>query len=98
MQAGDAGVRRTEGGAPGWRKVVGAGAWRELVLYGGGRRIDDNCARCPAVAAAVDEVEEATSLALASGGEILLSVLDPGTHLRPHCGKAVQVHIRLTLG
>jgi hypothetical protein len=24
--------------------VVGSGTWREIVLYGGGRRIDENCA------------------------------------------------------
>jgi hypothetical protein len=45
MAAGDVGVRLTECNrtnkangnncAPGWRKVVGSGAWREIVLYGG---------------------------------------------------------------
>lgn len=115
MRAGDDGVRRTEGlegvlagekenenekNTPGWRKVVGRGAWREIVLYGGGRRVDGNCAMCPAAAAAADAVASAASLALAGGGEILLSILDPGTHLRPHCGPSnnrLTVHLGLVV-
>lgn len=66
--------------------MVADGAWRELVLYGGGEKIVDNCQRCPKTCALLDKIPEATSLALAKGGEILISILEPGTHLRPHCG------------
>ena len=55
---------------------------------------------CPAAAAAADAVAEATSLALAGGGEILLSILDPGTTLRPHCGPSnnrLTVHVGLVV-
>eukprot|EP00959_Pyramimonas_sp_CCMP1952_P101131 2115528-Pyramimonas_sp.AAC.1 len=56
------------------RQVVAAGTWEELVLYGGGKRIDDNCHRLPFTAALLDLSEAAscaTGLALAKGGEIL---------------------------
>jgi hypothetical protein len=63
--AGDAGWRRTDGGGTGggWRQVVRAGRWNELVLYGGGRRVDANCALVPNTAAAMDAISEAVGLA-----------------------------------
>jgi len=94
MKAQSPGWRHTEAKRPGWRQVVADGAWRELVLYGGGEKIVANCQRCPKTCALLDKIPEATSLALAKGGEILISILEPGTHLRPHCGPSNN---RLTL-
>ncbi|KAK3285487.1 hypothetical protein CYMTET_6917 [Cymbomonas tetramitiformis] len=100
MDAGDAGWRCTSATKEGWRQVVAEGVWRELVLYGGGRRVDENCALCPRIAAIVDQIPEATTLARARGGEILLSILEPGTHLRAHCGPSnnrLTVHLGLVV-
>lgn len=68
--------------------LVAAGEWRELPLFGNGARHAENCARCPVTARTMEAVPEAVELAMAGGGETLFSVLQPGTHLRPHCGSS----------
>lgn len=58
--------------------------WDGYFFHRHGRRYDDNCARCPRTAAALD----ATSLVQIPGHapEALYSVLGPGSHIRPHTG------------
>lgn len=59
-------------------------SWNGYYFYRHGERRDDNCAACPATAAAL------SALPLAHvrehGPEVLYSVFTPGTHLLPHKG------------
>jgi aspartate beta-hydroxylase len=77
--------------------LVAAGEWNEFVLYGGGSRRADNCARCPITATAMARYKAAVDLAMAGGGEILFAFLKPGSHLRPHCG-ATNTRLTCHLG
>lgn len=58
--------------------------WDGFFFHRHGRRYDDNCARCPRTAAAL----QATTLVQIPGHapEALYSVLGPGSHIRPHTG------------
>lgn len=137
MRADSPGWRHTAADAPGWRQVVSRGAWNELVLFGGGERIEANCVAAPATLRAIESVPDATALARCGcsrddpdmfrstagqppqtklllfyatgfihttrrerGGEIIISILEPGTHLRPHCGPCnnrLTVHLGLVV-
>jgi len=75
--------------------VVGSGCWREHVLWAAGGRVHANCERLPVAAEALAEFcPEAVALAESGGGELLYSILAPGTTLLPHCGPSNN---RLTL-
>jgi len=63
MRADSPGWRHTAADAPGWRQVVSRGAWNELVLFGGGERIEANCVAAPATLRAIESVPDATALA-----------------------------------
>jgi aspartate beta-hydroxylase len=68
--------------------LVAAGKWTEFPLFGNGTKYTENCARCPVTAAIMERIAPAMELAFAGGGETLFSTLNPGTHLRPHCGSS----------
>ena len=55
--------------------LVVAGEWKEFALYGNGRKYEDNCIRCPATAAVMEQIAPAMELAFAGGGETLFSTL-----------------------
>ncbi|HEV7613012.1 MAG TPA: aspartyl/asparaginyl beta-hydroxylase domain-containing protein [Steroidobacteraceae bacterium] len=59
-------------------------SWNGYYFYRHGVRREDNCAACPATAAAIDELP--LSRVFGHGPEVLYSVFTPGTHLMPHRG------------
>ncbi len=65
-------------------QLVGNADWSAFFLWKDGARIEENCARCPATAAAI----EALPLDHLPGQapSILFSVLKPGAHIPPHHG------------
>ena len=66
------------------RGDVGPVSWNGYYFYRHGERRDDNAARCPRTAAAIDALP--LSIVPAHGPEVLYSVFTPGTHLLPHQG------------
>lgn len=62
----------------------GAPSWNGYYLHRHGERREDNCARCPATARALDALPLAR--VPGHGPEVLFSVFAPGTHLLPHRG------------
>jgi aspartate beta-hydroxylase len=66
------------------RAEQGPPTWNGYYFYRHGERRDDNCARCPRTAAAIDELP--LSRVPEHGPEVLFSVFTPGTHLLPHQG------------
>lgn len=57
------------------------GQWSLFYLYLHGRRVEENCRRCPETVRAVE------SLPLAATGETVFSFLTASTHIQAHCGK-----------
>lgn len=68
------------------------GDWNIYYLYVNGRKVPENCARCPETAKAIEAVPR-----LASEGLIFFSVLTPGTHILAHCGDT-NTRLRCHLG
>jgi aspartate beta-hydroxylase len=66
------------------RGDTGPVSWNGYYFYRHGERRDDNAARCPRTAAAIDALP--LSIVPAHGPEVLYSVFTPGTHLLPHQG------------
>jgi aspartate beta-hydroxylase len=58
--------------------------WTGYYFFRYGERREDNCARCPDTAHALERVP--LSYVRAHGPEVLFSVFTPGTHLLPHRG------------
>ena len=73
-------------------RVVAGGDWREHVLFGSGASSSADTA--PKTKALLRKVAPgAVSLAESGGGEVIFSVLAPGTHITPHCA---STNVRLT--
>ena len=70
----------------GWRRIVSSGAWTELPLFAGHAVVEQNCRLVPRTAHGIGTAPDATEVALCGAGECVISVLRPGTCLRPHCG------------
>ena len=64
--------------------TCGPVSWNGYYFYRHGERRDDNAARCPVTAAAIDALP--LSIVPEHGPEVLYSVFTPGTHLLPHQG------------
>lgn len=76
------------------QQLVANGAWDQLILYERGHRFDENCAALPAVAALLEQLPPEDM----SAGVVMLSKLDPGTHIAPHCGHTngrLRIHLGL---
>jgi hypothetical protein len=76
-------------------RVVTAGEWKEVVLFGSGREHHHAATqRTRAILRQCMTVnDDAISLCEAGGGEIIFSVLAPHTHIAPHCA---ATNLRLT--
>ncbi|MBN9528481.1 MAG: aspartyl/asparaginyl beta-hydroxylase domain-containing protein [Alphaproteobacteria bacterium] len=72
-----------------WHEPIYTGEWRVFGLYGFGHRMDENCARCPRSAAAVEAVPGLTTAGF--------SVMGAGTEILPHVGYTGRV-LRCHLG
>jgi aspartate beta-hydroxylase len=70
--------------------------WSSFHLYKAGQRVEENCRRCPATLAAVEELPLARTPG--HSPEVFFSILKPGTYIPPHFGLAnykVAVHLPL---
>jgi aspartate beta-hydroxylase len=87
-------AQRGGGFAPVEEPLLDAGRWDQVVLYEGGRRQDEACARFPFIAQVVEQIPEATTFGI---GVVTLSWLAPGSRVRPHCGRT-NAQLRVHLG
>jgi aspartyl/asparaginyl beta-hydroxylase (cupin superfamily) len=69
------------------------GSWDVLMLYERGRRLAENCARCPITT----RIVESHRIVRGPGGLIYFSRLAPGTRVAPHAGPT-NLRLRLHLG
>ncbi|MFY1632227.1 aspartyl/asparaginyl beta-hydroxylase domain-containing protein [Solwaraspora sp. WMMB335] len=63
--------------------TVRGGLWHQLMLWDRGRRFDRACELLPETAEAVSAIPEATAAGI---GFVMVSWLQPGTWIAPHCG------------
>jgi aspartyl/asparaginyl beta-hydroxylase (cupin superfamily) len=82
------GEHRDDAGSHDGSVVTPGGNWREHVLFGSGSNHRESAnAVCSFTKQLLRQhVPDAVSLAEAGGGEVIFSVLFPGTHVLPHCG------------
>jgi aspartyl/asparaginyl beta-hydroxylase (cupin superfamily) len=64
--------------SPGQSAIVDGAGWKSFFLYLTGRRTEAGCLRCPETVAFLEKIPGLESA--------FFSVLEPGTHLRPHHG------------
>jgi hypothetical protein len=86
-------VAEEEVPSPNVGRLVDRGKWTSFHLSRDARPIEENIARCPRTWAA------ANRCALLKGmvGLLYFSILEPGTHVRPHCGPT-NLRLRYHLG
>lgn len=67
-----------------WRELNNSSNWNAYFFYRDGKRIEENCRRCPVTATALDSIP----LARIAGHspEVFFSVLASGTHIPVHTG------------
>ncbi len=70
------------------RELYGHG-WEVAGLYAFGRKLFDGCARCPQTTRLIEAIPGMTTAGF--------SILQPGTHIQPHCGYTEAV-LRCHLG
>jgi aspartyl/asparaginyl beta-hydroxylase (cupin superfamily) len=58
--------------------ITRGNAWRTFFFYAYGRRVDDNCMRCPETVRLVEKIPGMTTA--------MFSIFTPGTYLTPHRG------------
>ena len=85
--------RRKRGFVP-VREPIYQGKWDQILLYSNGHREEKACRSFPVLAAAIEGITEATTMA---GCCISLSWLHPDTHITPHCGPT-NTRLRLHMG
>lgn len=82
-----------------------SGRWREVPLFAGGALKREYAEFFPETVRILQEkCADATGLALCFGGDVIFSVLSPGTRLRAHCGPSnarltchLAIHVPRTL-
>ena len=67
-----------------WRQVNRSSSWNAYFFYRDGKRYEENCARCPETAAALDALP--LDRVADHSPEALYSVLKPGAQIPPHTG------------
>ncbi|MGH9958040.1 MAG: aspartyl/asparaginyl beta-hydroxylase domain-containing protein [Pyrinomonadaceae bacterium] len=72
--------------------LADSGRWNIYYFYSLGRKVEENCLRCPETARVIDSLS-----GLSSTGLAYFSVLTPGTHIKPHCGPT-NTRLRCHLG
>lgn len=72
--------------------LADSGDWNVYYFYYLGRKVEENCARCPRTTRIIDSVPTLTSTGL-----VYFSVLTPATHITPHCGP-INTRLRCHLG
>uniref|UniRef100_A0A8D8QM80 Aspartyl/asparaginyl beta-hydroxylase n=1 Tax=Cacopsylla melanoneura TaxID=428564 RepID=A0A8D8QM80_9HEMI len=74
--------------------LVQVGDWKQFDLFVRGRKVMVNCKRTPFTCRLVDEFPLAASCVR---GQVKFSVIQPGTHVWPHCGPT-NCRLRAHLG
>lgn len=69
-----------------------AGEWNVYYLYYLGRKLEENCRRCPELTKIIESLPEVTSTGL-----VYFSMLTEGAHIAPHCGP-LNTRLRCHLG
>jgi aspartate beta-hydroxylase len=72
--------------------LTDTGRWSVYYLYQLGRKVEENCRRCPQTAQVISAISDLTSTGL-----VYFSVLTEGTHITPHCGPT-NTRLRCHLG
>ncbi|MDR3632829.1 MAG: aspartyl/asparaginyl beta-hydroxylase domain-containing protein [Isosphaeraceae bacterium] len=62
--------------------LTDAGFWTTYEFFRGKRRRESNCARCPETTRVIAQSPNCGEWA----GAAFFSILEPGTHIKPHCG------------
>lgn len=70
------------------------GDWKQFELYARGMKYAQNCQKCPKTCKIMDAFTDASHC---RRGQIKFSVMEPGTHVWPHCGPT-NCRLRLHLG
>ena len=65
-----------------WAELNNSMRWNALFLWKDGKRVDENCKRCPKMAALLDTLPMIDIPNF--GPTVLFSVLEPHTHIPPH--------------
>ncbi len=81
-----------------WTELNKSLQWSAFHLYKAGARVEENCRRCPATAAAVERLPLPRTPG--HSPEVFFSILKPGTHIPPHFGLGnykVAVHLPLVV-
>lgn len=74
--------------------LVATGNWDMAAFYEGGERSEPTCRRFPRIAEVIDQAPAEVRQA----GLVMLSFLQPGTHIVPHCGFSnarLRIHLCL---
>lgn len=70
------------------------GDWKQFELFARGSKYVQNCQKCPRVCEILQTFPDASKC---RRGQIKFSVMEPGTHVWPHCGPT-NCRLRLHLG
>ncbi|WP_387489376.1 aspartyl/asparaginyl beta-hydroxylase domain-containing protein [Photorhabdus sp. RM96S] len=76
--------------------LIDAGRWQEIVFFEAGTRSKKSCELLPKTSSVLD----ALPLEVKEAGVIMLSMLDPQTHIVPHCGHTngrLRVHMGISI-
>ncbi|XP_049861571.1 transcriptional regulator ATRX isoform X8 [Schistocerca gregaria] len=71
-----------------------SGKWKQLELFARGRKVPTNCAKAPVTCKLIEDFPAARDC---RRGQVKFSVMDPGTHVWPHCGPT-NCRLRAHLG
>jgi Aspartyl/Asparaginyl beta-hydroxylase len=66
--------------------------WNVLYFYSAGRKVDDGHKACPQTAELLTSIP-----GIGTAGQVHISILAPGTHIKPHCGPT-NTRLRCHLG
>lgn len=70
------------------------GDWKQFEMYSRGRQMQKNCAKAPITCGLVDKF---TAASKCRRGQVKFSVMEPSTHVWPHCGPT-NCRLRAHLG
>lgn len=74
--------------------LIDRGQWNRVIPYEEGRKVDQACCLFPVTSSIISTITEATTMSI---GVVCLSILQPGTHVVPHCGPS-NARLRVHLG
>lgn len=72
--------------------LADAGEWNVYYFYYLGRKVEENCRRCPQTTKIIESLPEVTNTGL-----VYFSILTKGAHITPHCGP-LNTRLRCHLG